>query len=207
MSALSARLAAALAAVAAAVFLTSCTSAAGDTVADDHAEHTQSGQDDAADGVQQAHNSDDIAFAQNMFPHHKQALELVDLARGRSSDPALHELASAIGAAQGPEMGELADMLRSWGQDPDAVGAHTGHDAAMPGMVDEAAVSRLESLNGSEFDTLWLESMISHHQGAVEMAEAEIANGENADAKALAERIVETQEAEIEQMNQMLGRS
>ena len=75
----------------------------------------------------------------------------------------------------------------------------------MQGMVDEATMTKLESLSGAEFDTLWLESMISHHQGAIEMAKAEIANGENVDAKRLAQTIIDTQQAEIGQMKQMLG--
>ena len=75
----------------------------------------------------------------------------------------------------------------------------------MQGMVDEATMTKLESLNGTEFDKLWLESMISHHQGAIEMAKAEIANGDNVDAKGLAQTIVDTQQAEIGQMKQMLG--
>ena len=53
-------------------------------------------------------------------------------------------------------------------------------------MVDDATMARLASLNGAEFDTLWLQSMIGHHQGAIEMAKAEIANGENVDAIGLA---------------------
>jgi uncharacterized protein (DUF305 family) len=47
--------------------------------------------------------------------------------------------------------------------------------------------------------------MIGHHQGAIEMAKAEIANGDNVDGKTLAENIVTTQEAEIGQMKEMLG--
>ena len=75
----------------------------------------------------------------------------------------------------------------------------------MQGMVDEATMARLQSLKGAEFDNLWLESMIGHHQGAIEMAKAEIANGENVDAKSMAQNIVNTQQAEIGQMKQMLG--
>ena len=96
-------------------------------------------------------------------------------------------------------------FLVQWKENPDTdPGSRRprGHDE---GMVDAATMAKLESLNGTEFDKLWLESMISHHQGAVEMAKAEIANGENADAKGLANNIVDTQQAEIGQMKQMLG--
>ena len=75
----------------------------------------------------------------------------------------------------------------------------------MAGMVDEGTMTKLGSLNGPEFDKLWLESMISHHQGAIEMAKAEIANGENVDAKRLAQTIIDTQQAELGQMKQMQG--
>jgi uncharacterized protein (DUF305 family) len=188
------------AALLAALFLSSCTSTEPQQ-SDGHTDHTHS---EPAGDAQAPHNADDITFARDMMPHHEQALQLVDLARDRSSDPALLELASAIAAAQGPEMDKMAGMLRSWGQDPEAGMDHSGHGMAMPGMVDDATMQRLESLRGAEFDTLWLESMISHHQGAVEMAKAEIANGDNSDAKALAEEIIKAQEAEIAQMKQML---
>jgi uncharacterized protein (DUF305 family) len=76
---------------------------------------------------------------------------------------------------------------------------------AMAGMVDEATMKRLATLKGAEFDTLWLQSMIGHHEGAIAMANTEIADGANPDAKALAEQIVTAQKAEIDQMKQMLG--
>ncbi|BCI50874.1 hypothetical protein NIIDNTM18_01520 [Mycolicibacterium litorale] len=196
------------AALLAALFLSACTSTeqqSGQTE-QGHTEqgHTDHSHTESAGDAQAPHNADDITFARDMMPHHDQALQLVDLARDRSSDPALLELASGIAAAQGPEMEQLSQMLRSWGQDPEAGMDHGGHGMAMPGMVDDATMKRLESLSGREFDTLWLESMISHHQGAVEMAKAEIANGDNPEAKALAEQIVAAQEAEIARMKQML---
>ena len=75
----------------------------------------------------------------------------------------------------------------------------------MQGMVDDATMARLQTLKGEEFDTLWLESMISHHQGAIEMAKAEVANGQNVDVKGMAQTMVDTQQGEIGQMKQMLG--
>ena len=98
-------------------------------------------------------------------------------------------------------------FLVQWNENPDSGCRHDGHGGhgAMQGMVDDATMARLESLRGAEFDTLWLESMIGHHRGAIEMAKAEIANGDNADAKAMAKTIVTAQQAEIDQMKQMLG--
>ena len=81
------------------------------------------------------------------------------------------------------------------------------YPAAMtPGCTKQACdfTDSIESLRGAELDTLWLESMIAHHRGAVEMAKAEIVNGDNDAAKALAGEIIKAQEAEIAQMKQML---
>jgi uncharacterized protein (DUF305 family) len=123
----------------------------------------------------------------------------------RTTNADLIALANQISAAQQPEIGVMKVFLVQWKENPDSDSGHTGHGATMQGMVDAATMSKLESLTGAEFDKLWLESMISHHQGAIEMAKAEIANGDNVDVKALAKNIVTTQEAEIGQMKQMLG--
>ncbi|TFV57661.1 DUF305 domain-containing protein [Mycobacterium sp. PS03-16] len=199
------RLAALIAASATALLLSSCSDAAEQPpAAEGHANHTQS---QSAGDAQAAHNADDVAFAQGMIPHHQQAIELADLARERSTDPALLDLASAIAAAQGPEVDQMTQMLRSWGEEPMMEhGGHGGHDMSMQGMVDAPTMQRLGTLSGAEFDTLWLQSMIAHHQGAVEMAKAELANGQNAEAKTLAEAIITAQEKEIAQMNEMLAR-
>jgi uncharacterized protein (DUF305 family) len=71
-------------------------------------------------------------------------------------------------------------------------------------MVDEATMAKLQSLQGAEFETLWLQSMIGHHEGAIEMAKAEVANGQNEDIKRMAQTMIDAQQAEITQMNQML---
>ena len=75
----------------------------------------------------------------------------------------------------------------------------------MHGMVDDATMAKLQSLKGAEFDTLWLQSMIGHHQGAVTMANTEIAKGQSVDMITMAKNIVTAQQAEIDQMKQMLG--
>ncbi|MGV0799681.1 DUF305 domain-containing protein, partial [Mycolicibacterium elephantis] len=113
--------------------------------------------------------------------------------------------AEQISAAQQPEINALRVFLVQWNENPDtASGEGHAHHGDMQGMVDEATMAKLRELNGEEFDTLWLESMISHHEGAVEMAKAEIANGENVDAKRMAQTMIDTQQAEIDQMQQML---
>jgi uncharacterized protein (DUF305 family) len=206
---------AALAAAATALLLSSCTSPA----SDGHADHQQSSQSSQSSqsGQPAGFNADDVAFATDMIPHHQQAVEMSGLVPDRSVNPAVIKLAADISAAQGPEIETLKVFLVQWkeggsGDDTNDTNdaspspeSHGGHGMDMQGMVDEATMARLESLKGAEFDKLWLQSMIDHHRGAIEMANAEIANGANADAKNLAQQIVTAQQAEISQMKQMLG--
>lgn len=198
------RLAAALAALAAALVLSSCGGAGSGG-------HTaqQSSDQPVITGQPAGHNADDVAFVTNMIPHHQQALDLSAIVPDRSTDPQVIALAKQISAAQRPEINVMKVLLVQWTDgaenpmSPDP--GHGGHSGAMSGMVDDATMTKLKSSNGTDFDKLWLASMIGHHRGAIEMAKAEIANGDNVDAKALAKNIVATQDAEIGQMTQLLG--
>ena len=198
------RFAAAIAALVLAVALAACSSPA---------ESSDSGPTDplAAEpvitGEPAGFNAADVAFATNMVPHHKQAVDLSTMVPERTNNPELVELADRITATQVPEINILNVFLVQWNENPEIGSAdenahHEGH--AMQGMVDDATMARLKTLQGPEFDRLWLQSMISHHQGAIEMAEAEIADGKNVDAVAMAEMMATTQKAEIEQMKKML---
>jgi uncharacterized protein (DUF305 family) len=200
MTSITARVAAVLAAVAAALFLSSCSSPGADGhTGDEHSDEP------VITGQPAGYNADDVAFATDMIPHHQQAVELSAMVPDRSTNEQLVALAKQISAAQQPEINVMKVFLVQWNENPDTNSGHSGHGSAMQRMVDSATMTKLTSLNGAEFDRLWLESMISHHQGAIEMAKAEIANGDNVDAKTLAKNIVTTQEAEIGQMKQMLG--
>ncbi|MFL6085417.1 MAG: DUF305 domain-containing protein [Mycobacterium sp.] len=197
---LTVRVAVALAALAAALFLSSCSGSSSDSRGD----HTKT-DEPVITGQPAGFNADDVAFATNMIPHHQQAVDLSAMVPDRSTNAELIALAQQISSAQQPEINVMKVFLVQWKENPDTNSGHGGHGSPMQGMVDEATMTKLESLNGAEFDKLWLESMISHHQGAIEMAKAEVANGDNVDAKALAKNIVTTQEPEIGQMKQMLG--
>ena len=188
------------AALVAALFLSSCSSATSDG-------HTGQPKTDepVITGQPAGFNADDVAFATNMIPHHQQAVDLSALVPDRSTNPELVALAGKVSSEQQPEINVMKVFLVQWNENPDTNSGHQGHGNTMAGMVDDATMTKLKSLNGAEFDKLWLESMISHHQGAIEMAKAELANGDNVDAKSLATNIVTTQEAEIGQMKQMLG--
>ncbi|WP_448811852.1 DUF305 domain-containing protein [Agromyces bauzanensis] len=146
----------------------------------------------------------DIMFAQMMIPHHQQAVDMSDLALERSTDPELRALAQQIRDAQAPEIEQMQGWL-------DAAGAGTsmGHDVSdmgmgMGGMLSDEDMTALENATGSEFDRLWLEGMIEHHEGAIQMTRM-IRNSGNSEVRALAEAIVDSQTAEIAQMKDMLA--
>jgi len=198
MTSTSTRIVAGLAALVAAAALSSCSSA------DDHNAQASSSATSAEQVA--AHNVDDVAFAENMIPHHQQALELSALVPDRSTNPAVVKLATTISSEQQPEMAAMRALLLQWEVNPNDVPDHSAHAGmGMSGMVDDATMAELTSLNGPAFDTLWLQSMINHHQGAVEMAKAEIAKGQSVDMISMAKNIVTAQQAEIDQMKQMLG--
>ncbi|OZG29889.1 DUF305 domain-containing protein [Williamsia sp. 1138] len=149
-------------------------------------------------------NAADVTFANGMYPHHARALDMAELVPDRSTNPEIIKLARAIESAQGPEMEQLARWLRAWGQ-PAPASSTTGHmggmdHSGMTGMMSDQDMADLTSKSGSEFDQAWLTMMIEHHEGAVEMAGIEVTEGSNAEAKAMAQNIITSQQNEIATM-------
>jgi len=143
-------------------------------------------------------SADDQMFAAMMIPHHEQAIQMSELALLNSTDPEIIKLAREIKAAQGPEI----EQMKSWGSSK--MGSHAGH-MMEEGMLTDDEIAQLESASGAEFDRLFLEGMIKHHQGAIQMAEM-IINSANEEAALLGKAIVESQSAEITKMRQLLTR-
>jgi uncharacterized protein (DUF305 family) len=135
---------------------------------------------------------------------------MAELAADRADSPEVRRLAADIEAAQEPEIQTMRQWLREWGQPvPSEATDHSamGHGSTdeMPGMMDAAEMERLTQTNGAAFDEMFLQMMIEHHEGAIEMARAEQTNGENPDAIRLAEQIEADQQAEIATMRELLG--
>ena len=157
---------------------------------------------------QSDHNQADIAFAQGMVPHHQQAIEMADQVPSRTTNPAVVSLADRIRAAQQPEIDKLNGWLSAWG-----AGGSTGHGSMdhgsmghdMGGMMSAEDMSALEQAQGPAFDRMWLQMMVEHHRGAIEMARTELRDGQHAEAKAMAQQIVDSQQAEIDEMTRLLG--
>ena len=146
------------------------------------------------------YSDDDVMFAQMMIPHHEQAIVLSDLALKISTNPEILALASAIRGAQAPEI----EQMKSWidGDDSDS---HAGHGMSMDGMLTESEIETLRNSTGATFDRLFIEGMIGHHEGAIEMVEI-IDGSKNSEVKELAANIVSSQSAEITAMKELLTR-
>jgi len=141
------------------------------------------------------YSSQDIMFAEMMIPHHQQAIEMSDLALKNSTNPEVLALAQQIKDAQSPEI----EQMKSWGA---SSMAHMGH--MMDGMLSDEEMSDLAAATGSRFDKLFLEGMIKHHEGAIDMAEMVI-DSNNSEVAALAKAIIEAQRKEISKMKELLS--
>ena len=155
-----------------------------------------------------AFNEADVIFAQMMIPHHEQAIEMSDsLLEKDGVDEQVRDLAQQIKDAQQPEIDQMNDWLDAWGEDE--LGDMGGMDHDMGGMgggmMSDEDMAQLEDASGAEASRLFLEQMILHHEGAIQMAEYQVQEGENPDAVALAERIVEDQTEEIAIMQDLLA--
>lgn len=153
----------------------------------------------------------DIIFAQLMIPHHEQAVQMADMALKQASASGVLQLAQQIKDAQDPEIQQMRGWLGTWGAPERMAGVHGMDHGDMDmggqsagGMMSREDMSALMNAQGSDFDQMWLEMMIEHHQGAIAMAESVKQKSQNSDVIALSDSIISAQEAEIATMQRLL---
>lgn len=161
--------------------------------------------------------SAEAGFARDMQVHHQQGVELALIVIHASDDPEVRLLADDIAATQAQQSGQLAGWLNVWGlpqysAEPSMAwmsrgGAHAAHAAgeSMPGLATPEQVAELKAATGVDAERRFLELMIAHHQGAVEMAEALVDRSEHPVALAFANAVIASQNSEIELMRSMLA--
>jgi uncharacterized protein (DUF305 family) len=150
-------------------------------------------------------NAADEMFVTGMIPHHEQALEMAEIVLDKDGvDERVVSLAERIQAAQQPEIDLMTSWLEDWGVDPD-MGDMPGMDHGDDGMMSDDDMAALEAASGEDASILFLQQMVQHHEGAIEMAQQELDNGSNADALELAQQIIDAQSAEISEMEQLLA--
>jgi uncharacterized protein (DUF305 family) len=176
-----------------------------------------------------ANASAEAGFARDMQVHHQQGVELAMIIRDLTDDDATRLLGYDIATAQAQQSGQMYGWLAEWGlpqagpepsmtwmtRPADEGTSHDGHGSGdggahepgepMPGLATSEQIAELRSLEGVEAERMFLELMIEHHRGAVEMAEAVLARSDYPVVVSLAEAIVRSQESEIGLMEDMLA--
>ena len=149
----------------------------------------------------------DVMFAQGMIPHHAQAVEMSDVLLAKDDvDEDVRALAEQIKAAQAPEIEQMTGWLEGWDAEvPSMDGMDMGTDDSMNEMMSPEDMQALEDATGTEASRLFIEQMTEHHDGAIEMAQTELDEGTDPEAKELAQTIIDTQQAEIEEMQELLA--
>jgi uncharacterized protein (DUF305 family) len=167
--------------------------------------------------------ADDVRFMQHMVVHHGQAVEMVELLRTRGADPTVRRLGERIALSQEAEIALMRGWLSDRGQPETSPDLHAGHGAhaghampgmapsdtpVMPGMLSPAQMQALASAEGAAFDRLFLEGMIQHHQGALDMVADLLARPDAAEDPLLSDfatSVVADQSAEILRMQSALS--
>lgn len=144
-------------------------------------------------------SSADLMFAQMMIPHHQQAVDISFMALANTQNADVRALAESIITHQSTEV----VTMKSW-LDAAGVSLDDSHSMHMQGMLTEAQLAELEAAKDAEFDALWLEGMIMHHEGAIVMAK-DVTDSANAEVADFAEHVIEDQTGEIAKMKDLLG--
>ena len=131
---------------------------------------------------------------------------MAPLVPGHSTDSGIVTFAAKSAAALQFDTQVLKALRAQWKEGQNNPAAGGGSGVTVGGMIDDATFAKLDSLRGPAFDTLWLKSMIGLDQGAIELANAEVAGGNNVDAVSLAGQIAKARQAEIGQMRELLAR-
>jgi uncharacterized protein (DUF305 family) len=150
-------------------------------------------------------NTADVSFTQQMIAHHTQAIEMAKLAPSRATDAGVKDLAKRIQAAQDPEISRMKQWLKDWGEPMSSSGGMSSNGGMADhgsgtGMMSEAEMNTLMGTKGSKFHMMFLEMMTTHHRGAIDTAKTELTDGKSADAKKLAQDIIDAQTKEIAEM-------
>lgn len=149
----------------------------------------------------EAHNDADVDFATEMIGHHADAILMANVTIGRDGlDPEIARLAEEIRVTQTKELDALSDRLAEWGEPVPETGFATGDGHTHEEQDHGADVEALTEATDADFERLWLEEMVAHHQGALRLTETVLSSGKDAEVADLAERIAIGQEAQVEQM-------
>ncbi|MET8757497.1 DUF305 domain-containing protein [Lentzea sp. NPDC004782] len=171
-----------------------------------------------------ASGSVDVGFCQDMAQHHLQGIQMANIARDRSTDPEVRQLAFDIASTQLEQVGRMKGWLMMWNEHEQNVsgvymawmndaGVH-GHGATtpeagkplMPGMAVTDELAKLRTLTGRELDVYFLQLMLRHHLGGAPMAEYAATHAGQPFVRTLADNMLKSQAAETELMKDYLAK-
>ena len=198
-TATSRRILSSAAAVGAAVILAACGSQDADTAGQSDNQATTPAASQPVAGTQASFNDADVAFAQMMIPDHQMTAEMAELAEKKAESKDLKTLAAQMREEQAGAVDALQGWLKAWGKP--ASSDMAGMD--MPGAMSDKDMDMLDSMSGMEFDMMFAEMMIKHHEASMQMARDEQANGANTEAKAMAADMLKTQQAEVKELRKI----
>lgn len=158
-------------------------------------------------------NSVDVGFSRDMATHHGQAVSMAYTALAKAPSAEVRQLAVDIASTQGNQAGRMQQLLLSWDQPLSSAGRpvmawmagtdlHARHEVEqaqgriMPGMATAAEVARLNAEDVETFEVDFLQLMLRHHVGGIEMARYGAEHATTAEVRDLAAAIVASQEAE-----------
>ncbi|MDV8001416.1 DUF305 domain-containing protein [Rhodococcus sp. IEGM 1408] len=167
----------------------------------------------------------DVEFSRMMIPHHRQAIAMSDILLAKEGiSEEMRTLAEDVTREQGPEIEQMRRWLQEWGEpagpmgapgmagEPEHMGGHVGgqggDEGGMPmmeGMLSPQEIRELQEAEGTDASRLFLEQMIAHHEGAIDMAQEEVSDGTYPPTVELARSMIETQQLEIDAMREMLA--
>jgi uncharacterized protein (DUF305 family) len=146
------------------------------------------------------YNQVDVAFAQMMIAHHRQAIRMAGLAPQRAANTQLKSMAERMGAAQKIEI----DVLEAWLAERRLPENDPAHDhATMPGMQTEPAIAALTAASGADFDRRFVTMMSAHHEGARQMAGDVLRGGTDQRLNEAANEMAVEQATEIRRMRDL----
>lgn len=165
--------------------------------------------DEAAQLEAPTHVEADVVFMRQMIDHHYQAIVMTGLVDERTHDRDVRLLAERMSISQEDELDLMVEWLQERSQ-PLREDGHAGHGAdghGMPGMLTEEQLARLEGADGGAFERLFLEYMIQHHEGALQMVDElySAGGGQQPAVDQFARHVESDQSVEIARMQEMLA--
>jgi len=193
------RIALAATAAGAALILSACGAQSTSTTGQSGETADTSGTSRPAASTGTSFNDADVAFAQMMIPDHQMTAKMAELAQDKAATEDLKSMAAQMVKGESQTVGTLQGWLKTWGKPA------SGDMAVMtmPGAMTDKDMDMLKSMSGMDFDMMFAQMMVKHHEGSIQMAQDEQAKGASAEAKAMAADMVKTQQAQVSELRKI----